>query len=176
MKKKNTDLAWFAGFYEGEGWISNDKSNNNRIRIGMAQNDIAPLKEGQLIWGGTVRKRVRKSPASNKICICHEWILYTKEARKFLKDTVPYMRIPRKINQIHEAILLQKEGLDRKFKCGVCEMEFANPSGRRRHQKKEHEMPGKVFSCGSCERTYKSNDSLVRHKRINHKKIEIKTC
>jgi hypothetical protein len=58
------DYAWFAGFYEGEGWISNDISNNNRIRIGMAQNDVTPLEEGKLIWGGSIKKRIRKSPAS----------------------------------------------------------------------------------------------------------------
>ena len=30
---------WMAGFYEGEGYVSNDISNNNRIRLGIDQND-----------------------------------------------------------------------------------------------------------------------------------------
>ena len=30
---KKTFTIWMAGFYEGEGYVSNDKSNNNRIRF-----------------------------------------------------------------------------------------------------------------------------------------------
>ena len=30
---------WFAGFYEGEGSISNDINNRNRFRINISQND-----------------------------------------------------------------------------------------------------------------------------------------
>ena len=50
----DTPLAYFAGFYEGEGYVSNDKSNNNRIRLGIDQNDPTPLYLAQKIWGGTV--------------------------------------------------------------------------------------------------------------------------
>ena len=35
---KETILAYFAGFYEGEGYVYNDKSNNNRIRLVIDQN------------------------------------------------------------------------------------------------------------------------------------------
>jgi hypothetical protein len=38
--------VWFCGFYEGEGSISNDKSNNNRLRLCISQNDITPLELG----------------------------------------------------------------------------------------------------------------------------------
>lgn len=48
-----------AGFYEGEGYVSNDKSNNNRIRLGIDQNDPTPLYKAQEIWGGSVRARTR---------------------------------------------------------------------------------------------------------------------
>jgi len=50
---------WMAGFYEGEGYVSNDKSNNNRIRLGIDQNDPTPLYKAQEIWGGSVRARTR---------------------------------------------------------------------------------------------------------------------
>jgi hypothetical protein len=59
---------WFAGFYEGEGCISNDIHNRNRLKISIAQNDRTPLDIGQKIWGGYVRERIRKSSASDKIC------------------------------------------------------------------------------------------------------------
>jgi hypothetical protein len=52
-------IIWFTGFYEGEGSISNDITNRNAIRI--------PLEIGKKIWGGSIRVRTRKSPASDKM-------------------------------------------------------------------------------------------------------------
>ena len=49
---KKTFTIWMAGFYEGEGYVSNDKSNNNRIRLGIDQNDPTPLIKAQKIWEG----------------------------------------------------------------------------------------------------------------------------
>ena len=132
------DVIWFAGFYEGEGSISNDISNNMRLRVNISQNDKTPLVLGQSIWGGSVRQRIRKSPASDKICTGHEWIMYHKEALKFIDDIFPYMKIPYKINQINEARIKLDKGIERRFKCHFCENDYANPSGRRRHEKSEH--------------------------------------
>ena len=47
---KKTFTIWMAGFYEGEGYVSNDKSNNNRIRLGVDQNDPTPLIKAHKIW------------------------------------------------------------------------------------------------------------------------------
>ena len=85
---------------------ANDKSNNNRIRLGIDQNDPTPLYKAQEIWGGSVNERIRKSPVSNKICICHTWRLSHNNALKFLRDIKPYLQIPYKINQIYH---LQKK-------------------------------------------------------------------
>ena len=46
MAKENTKaelLQWFCGFYEGEGSVSNDIGNNNRLRLSISQNDVTPL-------------------------------------------------------------------------------------------------------------------------------------
>lgn len=134
----NETTIWFAGFYEGEGSISNDISNNMRYRISISQNDKTPLELGKNIWGGSIRTRTRKSPASDKICFGHEWILYHKEATKFIEDISPFMKIPYKIKQIEKVKLRAIEGIERKFKCHYCEQEYANPSGRRRHEKTKH--------------------------------------
>jgi hypothetical protein len=136
----NIDLfkVWMAGFYEGEGYVSNDKSNNNRIRLGVDQNDPTPLYKAQKIWGGSVRQRIRKSPASGKICTGHAWRLCHHDALKFLADIEPYLQIPYKINQIHTAKEKAKLGLTRRFKCKSCDKDFASPSGRRRHEKQIH--------------------------------------
>ena len=128
---------WMAGFYEGEGSVSNDKSNNNRLRVSIAQNDSTPLMIAQEIWGGSIRERTRIS-ASGKLCFGHEWRLCHNNSLIFLKDIEPYLIIPYKINQI---IICKKKaelGIKRKFKCNFCNKHYASPSGRRRHEKNNH--------------------------------------
>lgn len=127
------DIIWFAGFYEGEGSVSNDISNNMRLRVSISQNDRTPLDIGQKYWGGTIRIRNRKSPASEKICIGHEWILRHHESLKFLGDIKPYMKIPYKIQQIKNVMERLDKGINKRFKCSQCDHDYASPSGRRRH-------------------------------------------
>ena len=103
---------WFAGFYEGEGSISNDKSNNNRLRLSISQNDRTPLDKALKIWGGSILKRVRKSPASDKICTGYEWRIGHEATFIFIKDIKKYMIIPYKINQVENAVKKSKEGND----------------------------------------------------------------
>ncbi len=135
---KETILAYFAGFYEGEGYVYNDKSNNNRIRLGIDQNDPTPLYLALKLWGGSIRERVRKSPASEKICTCHTWRLCHTKALVFLEDIKPYMIIPYKINQVKMVLEKAEKGLNRRFFCRYCDKDYASPSGRRRHEKKFH--------------------------------------
>ena len=113
-------------------------TNNNRFNIGIAQNDETPLVLGQTIWGGNVRKRVRKSPASDKICTGYEWKLSYNESLRFIEDIKPFMIIPYKINQINQAIEKCSKGIQRRFKCHLCELDYASPSGRTRHVKNFH--------------------------------------
>ena len=70
MTEKKDFLQWFCGFYEGEGSVSNDMSNNNKIRLSIAQNDRTPLDMAQKFWGGSVRVRVRTT-LTGKICTGH---------------------------------------------------------------------------------------------------------
>ncbi len=137
-----TDIekAWYAGFYEGEGYICNDVSNSNHIRVGIAQNDKTPLTRAFEIWGGCIRKRIRKSPASDKICTGYEWIINNNRARKFITDITPYLRIPYKMNQIKHTLEIEKEGNTKRHKCKYCSKDYANPSGRRRHERNEHQQ------------------------------------
>ncbi len=135
---KQRYVQWFCGFYEGEGWVSNDISNNNRLKLGIAQNDITPLELGRSIWGGTIRRRCRKSPASGKMCVGHEWILRHQDAITFLNDIQPYMLIPYKKQQVGQALQRSKEGIQRRFKCKQCDLDYASPAGRRRHEKNTH--------------------------------------
>ena len=161
---------WFSGFYEGEGSVSNDKSNNNRIRLSISQNDITPLLLAKKIWGGSVIEKIRTS-LTGKICHGNEWRLSQNPALKFIEDIKPFMIIPYKINQIVTALEKMKEGNDETYKCNFCDNIYKNPGGRRRHELKEHINKGVLHKCDIelCERTFKSKDSLNRHKRINHR-------
>ena len=75
-----------------------------------------------------------------QLLICHgnEWRLCHNNALKFIKDIEPYLQIPYKINQIKTAIEKSKIVLKRRFSCKFCSNDYANPSGRRRHEKKVH--------------------------------------
>lgn len=132
-------IQWFCGFYEGEGYVSNDISNNNRLRLGIAQNDRTPLDIAMSIWGGHIHRRDRKSPASGKQCIGYEWRLTHSDAMRFLADIRPHMLIPYKIQQVETAIARAEHGIQRRFQCPHCLSTYASPAGRRRHVKKTHE-------------------------------------
>lgn len=162
---------WFAGFYEGEGSISNDKSNNNRLKISVSQNDRTPLDKAMKVWGGSINRRERKSPASDKICIGHEWRISHDKSKLFIKDIEKYMIIPYKINQIKVALEKAKEGNNETYKCKFCENIYASPAGRRRHEKKEHVEKGALHKCELCNKEYKGSDSLKRHIKEKHDNI-----
>ncbi len=132
-------VRWFCGFYEGEGWVSNDIGNNNRLRLGIAQNDRTPLDIGLKLWGGSMKKRVRKSPMSDKICTGYEWVLSHSQSLEFIKDIRPFMLIPQKIKQIERVIHTFEHGAKIFYKCQSCEKVYANPAARRRHFRQIHQ-------------------------------------
>jgi len=136
---KKDVLQWFCGFYEGEGSVSNDIGNNNRLRLSISQNDPTPLEIAKKLWGGAITKRTRKSPASDKICVGYEWRLPHKQALEFISDIKPLMIIPQKINQIDRVLNIFKSAEKIFYKCHKCDEEYANPSGRRRHFKQVHQ-------------------------------------
>ena len=76
---------------------------------------------------------VRYEQEFDKVCRGYEWVMYNKDASKFINDIEPY-----KINQIKIAIERQEKGITRRFKCHYCELDYANPSARRRHEKSIH--------------------------------------
>lgn len=137
--KKEDVLKWFCGFYEGEGWVSNDIGNNNRLRLGIAQNDKTPLEIGKQIWGGSIKMRIRKSPASDKICTGYEWVLPHVKSLEFISDIKPHMLIPTKIQQINKVIDTFENGCKLRYICSKCEKSYANPSAKARHYKKIHQ-------------------------------------
>ncbi len=155
------DKIWFCAFYEGEGSVSNDKSNNNRLRLSISQNDRTPLEIGQSIWGGNIRERVKQS--KNKTCYGNDWVLNHNASLKFLDDIKPYMKIPVKQNQIKVVMDNFEKGWHGQYKCNFCDNIYSNASGRRRHELKMHINKNQKHTCDVCNKTYDSKDSLTRH-------------
>jgi hypothetical protein len=123
MDQDIKNKIWFAGFYEGEGSVSNDIHNRNKIRLNISQNDKTPLVLGQTIWGGTIRERIRITP-SGKTCYGNEWVLNHNQALTFIKDIKEYMIIPYKIQQIDKVIEKSNEIWSRRFKCSFVKTIF----------------------------------------------------
>ena len=154
-------VIWFCGFYEGEGCVSNDKSNNNRIKLSISQNDRSPLDLGRSIWGGNIRERTRVS-SKNKICYGHEWVLNHRQAIQFIDEIRPYMKIPYKINQLNKVLENAEKGYKGEYKCNFCNKVFTISANRRRHELNSHIKNDERFLC-SCGNEYMSKDSLTRH-------------
>jgi hypothetical protein len=165
MEKPAETLAWFCGFYEGEGCVSNDKSNNNRLKLSIAQNDKTPLDIGQNIWGGSIRERIRQS--KNKVCHGHEWVLNHCQAVVFLDDIKPYMKIPYKIEQIKIALKNVEKGHKGEYKCSFCDKIYPTSANRRRHEVTSHISKDTKYKCDKCKKEYTARDSLTRHIKNN---------
>jgi uncharacterized Zn-finger protein len=155
---------WFCGFYEGEGSVSNDKSNNNRLRLSISQNDITPLELGKSIWGGNIRHRIRES--KNKVCHGNERILNHNQAL-FLEDIKPYMKIPYKIKQVEKVMDEFNKEWKEEYKCSFCDLIYTSPQGRRRHEKQIHIKNHILHKCDKCDKEYEYKDSLTRHKKTH---------
>ena len=93
----NEQLAWAAGFFDGEGYVSivarNTKGNSKQyrhqyIRIGINHVDPRPLQKFQQLFGGqlTESKQVigNRKPR-------WQWILTCEQAKQFLTIVRPYL-------------------------------------------------------------------------------------
>jgi len=134
----DTFLVWFTGFYEGEGSITSHASRRNSLYLSVSQNDPVPLEMAQGRWGGSVVKRVRRSPASDKICTSHEWRIYGKPAELVALAIRPYMCIPYKIQQLESALARSHEPWTNQYPCSQCASIFADRSSLVRHQRNKH--------------------------------------
>ena len=170
IKVADIELAWFAGFYEGEGTICNDISNSNHIRVMICQNDKTPLERALQLWKGSLRKRERKSPASDKICTNYEWKLCNKDAKLFIDDIRPYLRIPYKMDQIKNALEKEKEIRTERYDCTYCDKSYATQQGRRKHERDVHKIKENelIYRCSVCNKTFKYEESKIRHELREH--------
>lgn len=114
------NLAWAAGFWEGEGTCGyytvrrkrrNGKyTTNSRLTVTISQVDPTPLQKlAKLFDTGNVRCHSNISPISPKGFI-NTWMISCRSARIFLTAILPYVVSIKKRNQIDEA--LKSDGYD----------------------------------------------------------------
>ena len=96
----DTELAYAAGLFDGEGSISLVRQNNNRShspQVAVASNDFEVLAWLQKRFGGSI---VTKQPRKSTRSVSYDWRLTDCRALTFLNLIRPYLVIERKIRRI----------------------------------------------------------------------------
>lgn len=113
---ESNDLAWAAGFYEGEGscgvWGKlrwNEKAKRwikPQLRVDVVQKEPEPLYKLREIFGyGSVLR--------DKYNVVYHYRTSAKLAKHFLESILPFIINPRKIEQANGAIQKYKESINR---------------------------------------------------------------
>ena len=96
----DTELAYAAGLFDGEGSISLVRQKNNRShspQVAVASNDCEVLLWLQKRFGGSI---VTKQPRKSTHSVSYDWRLTDRRALAFLQMIRPYLVIQRKIRRI----------------------------------------------------------------------------
>ena len=96
----DTELAYAAGLFDGEGSISLVRQKNNRShspQVAVASNDYEVLAWFQKRFGGSI---VTKQPRKSTHSVSYDWRLTDRRALAFLQLIRPYLVIERKIRRI----------------------------------------------------------------------------
>ncbi len=96
----DTELAYAAGLFDGEGSISLVRQKNNRSpspQVAVASNDYEVLGWFQKRFGGSI---VTKQPRKPTHSVSYDWRLTDRRALTFLALIRPYLVIERKIRRI----------------------------------------------------------------------------
>lgn len=116
---RELDVAWLAGFWEGEGWINFVHSKAMKfpqLRISLTQNQREPLDKVKEMYGfgGVFADKYNK---------CFRYITTTSKAAQIAREILPYIVNPYKRGQIISALekhdQYQKEIKDRKANCDI---------------------------------------------------------
>jgi len=115
MLVSDTDLAYAAGFFDGEGHISIAFSTSKKCRgysydrytliVSMSQMDRRPLDYISSKFGGNVRHLVAKRSYDKGKYSRYDWSLACNNAVSFLKKIRPWLHV--KIEQADIAIEFQ---------------------------------------------------------------------
>jgi hypothetical protein len=113
---KTTDIAWAAGFFDGEGSIQICRNQPNRddgghfyLRIEVGQVRRLPLDAFVKLFGGTIRTRARK----NGLADVHIWLLSGAKAAAALEQMSPYLKLKKRHAQLALTFQVRRPGRGR---------------------------------------------------------------
>lgn len=102
------ELAWCAGFFDGEGFVTIQKRNSKvngkqytgfYLRVGVNHVAIEPLLALQKILGGTIRQQSPEKVSGNRKPR-HSWQMSCSDAGEALKKLMPYLRNKQKVVEL----------------------------------------------------------------------------
>ena len=100
-----TDKVYFAGLVDGEGYIfilnscvgQSKKYLKMGVKIQMVVDESGILAKAKELWGGHLYFRKGRKTQHRDTA---EWIIENDGANKFLKDTLPYLRLKKQQAEI----------------------------------------------------------------------------
>lgn len=96
----DTELAYAAGLFDGEGSISLVRQRTNRShspQVAVASVDYEVVRWFQKRFGGSI---VTKQPRKSNHSVSYDWRLTDRRALRFLELICPYLVIERKIRRV----------------------------------------------------------------------------
>lgn len=102
---RHLDLAWAAGFVDGEGWIGIKRlvqrrrtdgsaygcNENYEACLSVAQNDPAPLVKLHKLFGGSIKLHHRQQNQR----ISYVWQVRSKRSEKVCEELMPFFVVKR---------------------------------------------------------------------------------
>jgi hypothetical protein len=149
----DTELAWAAGFYEGEGtFVIHDSGRSFNYHLRVTQKQRWPLERLQEMFGGAIYPRRTES--------AYGWALQGVPARDLALRFAPYLS-PRRRRQIAIALLRRMQWeiprLARRYRCPKghlligANLQYYYYPGR-----------GSTRRCRTCSRAYQTAHRLPR--------------
>ena len=95
-----SEIAYTAGFFDGEGSISLVRQRVDRFhspQVSVASTDQEALRWLQKRWGGNIVTKQPRKPAHS---VSYDWRLTDRRALTFLRLIRPFLVIERKIRRI----------------------------------------------------------------------------
>ncbi len=91
MKARQVDLAYIAGFFDGEGSVMVSRPKGHiRIEVAVSQNTRTVLDLHTRFFGGHV---YGYAPKSRPRAIMYQWKVYGEAACAFLSQIIPYLHV-----------------------------------------------------------------------------------
>jgi hypothetical protein len=115
LAEKGWEIAYLAGFFDGEGFIiiCKDKSRvgnvNYRVRIGVSQVVVTPILLFKEYFGGLIQ--YQKRPESTKHRDIFTWQQHSQKAAYALTTMLPYLTVKRE----QAEFALNFIGINKKF-------------------------------------------------------------